>query len=169
MRKTRLKGMATKPKKGPVDYLLYSINQMKDAFDFYTDAKLALMCYGIARKDDLGQVDGVDDPDAGWSEKLKFAMIFAMIFFAIASPYLIYYSAYMRLVLFKDSYALNKWAKLSCFGKTFLMFNLTCVGGFCFVMFDLTSKLTAVALLVSLITVPIPCLGSKVPDFVYYV
>ena len=109
------------------------------------------MCYDI----ETGEVI----TDCFW-EKIKFAMIFAMIFFAIASPYLIYYSAYMRLVLFKDSYAINKWSKISCLGKTFMLFNLTCVGGFCFVAFDLTSKLTAVALLISLITVPFTCGGS---------
>ena len=38
LRKSRLDGMAKKPKKGPVDYFLYSLTQVKDAYDFYTDA-----------------------------------------------------------------------------------------------------------------------------------
>jgi len=129
---------------------------MKDAYDFFTDAKLGYICYGAARAKSLSD-----------TEKFKYSMIFAVIFIAIASPYFIYYSAYMRLVLFKDSYAVNKFSKLGCWGKVFLILNLTCIGGLSFIIFDLTSKFTALCLLISLITAPF-C-KSKIPDFVYKV
>ena len=72
------------------------------------------------------------------------------MFFAIASPYFIYYSAYMKLILFSESYESHKFNKISCFGKIFLILNLTCVGSFFFVIFDIMSKVLAIFIILSL-------------------
>ena len=92
-------------------------------------------------------------------------MVFCVMFCSITSPYFIYYSSYMRLVLFKDSYAPNKFAKLNCWGKIFLGANLTCIGGLSFILFDLSAKLTAGLLAIAFLTTPI--FGMRVVKWVF--
>ena len=76
--------------------------------------------------------------------------MFAAIFFSIASPYFIYYSSYMKLTLYSESYETYKFNKISCMGKRSFFLNLTCVGSLFFVLFDAFSKVLAIFIILSI-------------------
>ena len=100
--KGRLRLMSSREKVSLFGGLMFIVVQSKDAFDFITDAYLALRVYQIGRNLDRA---AEDETDLTKKQKLvddvfRHTLLFASIFFSIASPYFIYYSSYMKLILF---------------------------------------------------------------------
>ena len=82
---------------------------------------------------------------------VKYSVMFLVIFFALAAPYFIYYSSYIRIILFNQQYQDGKFKKQSRCAKNCMLFNLTFFGCFYFLIFDLLSKLFAMIMIPFLI------------------
>ena len=57
----------------------------------------------------------------------------------------------MKLILFDETFEKSRFRKISKCGKIFLIANLTCVGSFTFLLFDLLTKLLAVCILIGVL------------------
>ena len=132
--------MFNKRTKGELDYLSYSYNEFMTFYNLYTDAYFGYLCYLEVGKSELLQ------------DKIKYTLIFATIFISIASQYFIYYSSYMKLILFQNSY--ENWEELSLWEKIFMCSNLIFTGAFRFPLFDIINKTMATFFLVSFLVYP---------------
>ena len=72
-------------------------------------------------------------------------MIFSAIALSFATPFIIHYSSYMKLMLFQN---------LPKYQQVFLFLNLTCLGALSAIAFDLMNKLIVILYMIAFITSP---------------
>jgi len=127
--------------RGLPDYLSFIGMHVSSGFTIYSDIVFGQVCYNYARE---------SHNDFTPAKRVKFATLSAIIFFSVLSPYFLYYSSYMKLLLFKDSYEEVRFKSLTKWARFFLSVNLTFFGGLYFILFDLIAKILALILALTL-------------------
>jgi len=114
---------------------------VSSSLTIYSDIVFGQLCYNYARE---------LHNEFTAQERVKFATLSAVIFFSVLSPYFLYYSSYMKLLLFKDSYDEVRFKSLTKWARFFLSMNLTFFGGLYFILFDIIAKILAFIILLIL-------------------